>query len=77
MSHPDNQHSLYEAQFPSDDLLDRLEAYETATRNSLRRVFGWYGQALNQFFLTYNVRERADWGMQRISVHRENFLIHA
>lgn len=77
MCHPESQHSLYEAPFPSDELLDRLEAYESATRSQLRRVFGWYGQALNQFFATYNFDEHANNGMQRLTIHRENFMIHA
>lgn len=73
----ENPHSQYEPQFPSDELLDRLHAYETVTRDNLRRIFGWYGKALNQFFITYDVEKYANNGLERIKLHRENFMIHA
>lgn len=71
-----NPNSLYEPVFPSEETLDNLEAYETVTRNNLRRIFNWYAQALNQFFNTYDVKSYADNGSLRITAHRDNFMIH-
>ena len=61
--------------FPSEETLDRLEAYDTAAREKLRSILSWFGTCLNQHFITHNIDEASLCGLTRIKMNKSDFMI--
>lgn len=61
--------------FPSEETLDRLEAYDTSAREKLKSILTWLGTGLNQHFITHNIDEASLQGLTRIKMNKTDFMI--
>lgn len=70
------KHGDSNATFPSDELLERMDCFETVHRDKLTRILNWYAGKLNIVFNAYDLDQVAMNGLGRLKLFRNNLAIH-